>query len=66
MYTNVLISETETDSQTQRTDWRLPRERGVKRTGLRVWDQEIQTDIYRMDKQQGPNYTAQGTIFDIL
>ena len=34
------------------------------RDGLGVWDQQIQTTTYRMDKQQGP--TAQGTIFSIL
>ena len=34
------------------------------RDGLGVWDQQIQTTTYRMDKQQGP--TAQGTIVNIL
>ena len=46
--TNKLIYET--DSQTQRTDLWLPRERDK----LGVWDQQMQTVIYRMDKQQGP------------
>ena len=27
---------------------------GLKRDGLGVWDQQMQTIIYRMDKQQGP------------
>ena len=36
--TNELIYERKTDSQTQRTDLLLPRERGVERGGLRVWD----------------------------
>ena len=31
------------------------------RDGLGVWDQQMQTLIYRMDGQQSP--TAQGTIF---
>ena len=56
--TNELIYETETDSQTQRTDLWLPRwKEEWGRDGLGVWDQQIQTIIYRMDKQQGP--TAQ-------
>ena len=28
---------------------------GWGRDGLGVWDQQMQTTIYRMDKQQGPN-----------
>ena len=58
--TNESIYATETESGTQRTDWRLPRERGVKRTGLRVWDQQMQTDTCRTDKQQDP------TVSDVL
>ena len=27
---------------------------GWERVALGVWDQHMQTDIYRMDKQQGP------------
>ena len=27
---------------------------GWGRVGLGVWDQQMQTSIYRMDKQQGP------------
>ena len=49
--TKELICETETDSQTQRTDLWLPRGGGWGRDGLRVWDQQMQTIIYRMDKQ---------------
>ena len=26
--------------------------------GLRVWDQQMQTIIHRMDKQQGPTYST--------
>ena len=53
--TNELTYETETDSQTQRIDLWLPRGKGVwGRDGLGVWDQQIQTVIQRMDKQQGP------------
>ena len=29
-------------------------EEGWERDGLGVWDQQIQTILYRMDKQQGP------------
>ena len=29
-------------------------ERGWGREGLGVWDQKMQTVLYRMDKQQGP------------
>ena len=50
--TNEPIYETETESGTQTGgcqgggDW--------ERVGVRVWDQQMQTMIYRMDKQQGP------------
>ena len=30
-----------------------------------VWDQQMQTLIYRMNKQQGPTYYTQGIIFSI-
>ena len=53
--TNEPIYETEIDSQTQRTDLWLPREGGWGRDGLGVGDQQMQTSVYRMDKQQG-NY----------
>ena len=39
------------DSQTWRTDLCLPRGRGWGKEGLGVWDQQMQTIIYRMDKQ---------------
>ena len=48
--TNEPIYKTETDSQTQRTDLQLPR----RREGLGVWDQQMQSIIYRMDKEEGP------------
>ena len=48
--TNEPIYKTETDSETQRSDLWLLRGRG----GLGVWDQQMQTIIYKMDKQQGP------------
>ena len=52
--TKELIQETETDSQIQRTDLQLSK--GVRQgtDAWRVWDQQMQTIIYRMDKQQGP------------
>ena len=36
--TNELVYETETDSQTQGADLRLPRGRGWGRDGVGVWD----------------------------
>ena len=47
--TNELIYKTETDSQTQKTNLWLPGERGEG-----VWDYNIQTTAYKIDKQQGP------------
>ena len=57
--TNEHIYKTETDSQTQKTDLWFPRERGWRKDGFGVWGQQMQTIIYRTDKQQGPieNYT---------
>ena len=52
--TNELIYKTETDSQTQRTNLWLPRDGGVGEGRIRICDQQMQTIIYRMDKQQGP------------
>ena len=36
-----------------------------ERDGLGVWDQQMQTGIYRMDEQQGPTVQHMGTIFNI-
>ena len=52
--THELICETETDSQSQRADLWLPVRKSSEREGLGVWDEQMQTIIYRMDKQQGP------------
>ena len=53
--TNELIYEAETESQTQKTDLWLPKvEAGCGRDKLGVWDQQIHTTIYKIDKQQGP------------
>ena len=52
--TNEPIYKTETDSQTQRADLVAEGEEGWERDGLGVWNQQMQTIIYRMDKQQGP------------
>ena len=49
--TNQHIYETRTDSQIYRTDLRLPR--GWGREGLGVWDQQMQSIIYRMNMQKG-------------
>ena len=47
---NESIYKMERDSQTYRTDLEL--RRGIwERDGLGVWDQYMQTSIYRIDKQ---------------
>ena len=48
--TNNLICETETDSQTQRTDMIIKGERVIW-DELGIWGQQMQTIIYKMDKQ---------------
>ena len=54
---NEPIYEAETDSQTQRTDLWLPRWGGGGGwTGS--LGQQMQTIIYRMNKQQGPMYST--------
>lgn len=60
--TNELIHERETESEAQRTDVQLPTVCGGGMGG--VWDQQVQTIIYGMDKQQSPTVT-QGTIFTV-
>ena len=52
--TNELIYKTETHSQTQKTNLWLPKGKNGGRGKLGVWDQQIQTTIYKIDKQQGP------------
>ena len=49
--TNEPIYETETDSQTQRTDLWVLRQGGMwaGEEGLGVWDEQMQIIIYRMD-----------------
>lgn len=39
--------------------------RGMEGDKLGVWDQQIQTTIYKIGKQQTSYCTAQGTIFSI-
>ena len=51
--TDELISKTETDTQTQTTDLRLLRGRS-ERDEPGVWDLQMQSITYRMDKQKGP------------
>ena len=41
-------------------------QRGMEGDKLGVWDQQIQTTIYKIDKQQMSYCIAQGTIFSIL
>ena len=52
--TNEPIYETETESGTQRIGSWLPRDWGWEREVLGVWDQQMQTGVYRMDQQKGP------------
>ena len=54
--TNELIYKTVTDSQTQKTNLWLPKGKGggQRRNKLGVWDQQIHTTIYKIDKKQGP------------
>ena len=54
--TNELTYKTETDSQTEKPNLWLPKGKrgGGRRDKLGVWDQHIQTTIYKIDKQQGP------------
>ena len=39
---------------------------GMGKGKMGVWDQQVQTSMYTMDKQQSPCCTAQGTLFNIL
>ena len=50
--TNEPIYKTETDSQTQKTNFGYQRGKGGGQLGLS--DQQIQTTIYKIDKQQDP------------
>ena len=50
--TNELIYKTETDSLTQRTNYGYKRGK-AGRDKLGVWDEQIQTTIYKVDKKQG-------------
>ena len=51
--TNELIYKTETDSQTLKTNLRLPKGKSGRRDKLEVWDLQMHTTIYKIDKQQG-------------
>ena len=46
---NELIYKPETDSQTQVTNLWLPKAEGGERDKLVVWDQQIQTTVYKID-----------------
>ena len=52
--TNELLYKTERDLQTQKTNLWLPKEKEVGKNKLGVWNQQMQTTIYKIDKQQGP------------
>ena len=53
-YINELIYKIETDSQTQKTNLWLPKGIVAGEDKLGIWDQQIHTTIYEIDKQQGP------------
>ena len=57
-WTNQLIYKTETDTQTENklivTKGEKREVRWGGRDKLGVWDEQIHTTIYKMDKQQGP------------
>ena len=53
--TNELIYKTETDSMPQRKRFVVAKEEWAWRgVGLGVWDEQMQTITYRMNKQQAP------------
>ena len=52
--TNELNYETENRLTDIENRLMIRRGVGVERDGLGVWDQPMQTIIYRIDKQQGP------------
>ena len=58
--TNEFISKIETDSQTQKMKFVVNKGQRGERDKLAVWDQQIQTTIYKMDKQQGPTLQLGG------
>ena len=43
--TNQSMEKKKTESGTEKTDWWLPRGRGVGRSGVGVWGQQIQTSV---------------------
>jgi len=49
-----LIYKTETDTQTLKTNLRLPKGKEGGRDGLRVWDWHMHSIVYGMDSQRGP------------
>ena len=52
--THIYLSMKQKHSQTERTDLWLPNRVAGQMDGLRVWNQQMQTIIFRKDKQQGP------------
>ena len=53
--TNESTYKTEIDWQMQNTNLWLPKGRGKERDKFGVWDSQIQTTIYKIDKQRGFN-----------
>ena len=51
--TNELIYETEIDSDIENQFMVIKREREWRRDKLGVWDEQIQTTIYKIEKQRG-------------
>ena len=50
---NELIYKTETDPQTQKTSSWLPEGKGRGRDKLGIWNQQIQSTIYKINRQEG-------------
>ena len=49
--TNKLIYKGEINSQTEKTNLQLPTRKEEKRDKSGIWDQQIHTTIYKIDKQ---------------
>ena len=54
-------------TQGQRTDLKLLKGKGWGRgDNWGVWDEQVQTTVYKLDKQQGFTVSHRGTVFSIL
>ena len=64
--TNESVYKSETDSQTQKANYGYQRGKKGWSGKLLVWDLQIQTTIYKIDKTTRSYCIAQGTIFNTL